>query len=159
MAPRRRKTKADEARERIVHLIAMDATNVVRRLRERREEMVTLFSRLRTREPLLETVHSHFLGVRFEELAQLEVPAQVAVNGFYESLESLRWYLRYTEDMPLMVRKAVVQHQGRLELAFAHLVEVLGAAASGSGPVVEVEAVREEPAVPRALASGAEAER
>lgn len=146
MAPRR-KTKADEARVRICHLIALDATNVVRRLQERSEEMVTLFSQLRSRQPLLDTLDSRFSSVRFEDLVQLEPPLQAAVNAFYESLEGLRWYAQYTEDMPLMVRRTITQHQRRIELALVGLLEALGLPLAGSGPVVvDVEVVSTEPA-------------
>jgi len=145
MAPRR-KSKADEARVRICHLIALDATNVVRRLQERREEMVTLFSQLRSRQPLLDTLDSRFSSVRFEDLVQLEPPLQAAINAFYESLEALRWYAQYTEDMPLAVRRTVVQHQRRLELALVGLLGALGVPLAGSGPVVvDAEVVVEAP--------------
>lgn len=156
MAPRR-KTKADEARVRICHLIALDATNVVRRLQERSEEMVTLFSQLRSRQPLLDTIDSRFTSVRFEDLIQLEPPLQAAVNAFYESLESLRWYAQYTEDMPLAVRRNITQHQRRLELALVGLHAALGLPLEGSGPVVvdaevvKAEVVKPESPVIRAL--------
>lgn len=155
----RRKTRADERADQVRHLIALDATNVLRRLAARHDEMVTLFSRLRSRAPLLETIASTFQTAEFEALAGLTRKEQTAVNAFYESLDELRWYLQYTEDMPLMVRKTATQHLLRLQRVYALLVAALGTPSPDASPVVEVEVVaREEKPEPggsrRALASG-----
>lgn len=153
----KRKTKADERAERVRHLIALDATNVLRRLTARHDEMITLFSRLRTREPLLQTVASWFGSIDFDSLAALTRAEQVAVNAFYESLAELRWYLQYTEDMPLTVRKTALQHLRRLQLAYDGLVRALGPPSPDAGPVVEVEVEEPRPRAapaPRALPSG-----
>lgn len=40
-------------RERVRHLLALDAAAVMRRLNDRRDEMVTIFSRQRDREALV----------------------------------------------------------------------------------------------------------
>src|SRR5512140_2628852 len=150
----RRKHKAEDPSARVRNLVAIDATNVMRRLAARREEMVTLFSRLRQREPMLETVESWFGSIGFGELCALPARSQAAVNAFYESLGELRWYLQYTEDMPLTVRKTALQHQRRLEVAYARLIEVLGAPDPDGAPVVDADVVaREEKSAP-ALASG-----
>lgn len=151
----RRKAKTDDAAARIRHLIALDATNVMRRLAARREEMVALFSRLRDREPMLETVRSWFGSVTVGELATLSVVEQSCVNSFYESLAELRWYLRYTEDMPGTVQKTAGQHQRQLTEAYSRLIAALGPPSADGAPVVDVEVVaREEPPVRPALTSG-----
>ncbi|MDQ3264047.1 MAG: hypothetical protein M3Y59_10355 [Myxococcota bacterium] len=150
----RRRTKAEEAAARIRHLLALDATNVMRRLAARKDEMVTLFSRLRDRSPMLEPLASWFSSVQFEALATLDLREQSAVNAFYESLGELRWYLQYTEDMPLTVRKNAGLHLRRLELAYTHLVGALGLPSPEGAPVVDADVVHAEPAEPAALVSG-----
>lgn len=149
MAARRRQTKAEKARARIAHLIALDAFHIVRRLTTRAEEMVTIFSQRRSREPLLETLASRFDHLRFEDVVQLEIPAQDAVSAFYELLDEVRWYARYTEDMPLQVRRAMVGFQSRLTLARDALMEALQLPLGQDGPVVvDVEVVRTGPPSP-----------
>jgi len=143
----RRRTKAGKAAERIRHLIALDATNVMRRLEARQDEMVRLFSRLRDRTPMLETLANWFSSVQFEALAALDLRDQSAVNAYYESLGELRWYLQYTEDMPLTVRKTARQHLLRLQLAYANLVDALGRPSPEGAPVVDADVVARGPLV------------
>ena len=130
---------------RVRHLIALDAANVVRRLNLRRMEMVSLFSRLRDRTPLLMSIDSWFSSISFGDLALLEPGEQRAVNQFYECLAELRWYLMYTEDMPLQVQRRVDARAGDLEAHHRLLMAVL-ATPRAKGSVVEV------PVVPKTLA-------
>lgn len=151
----RRRPRHDDATARTRHLLALDAANVMRRLAARRDEMVTLFSRLRSREPMLETIQSWFGSISFAELSALPRAEQSAVNAFYASLEELRWYLRYTEDMPGTVHKTALRHCRRLELAFGRLVDALGPPTPDGAPVVDADVVaRVEPAPRPVLASG-----
>ncbi len=134
------------AASRVRHLIALDAANVVRRLNLRRMEMVSLFSRLRDRTPLLMSIDSWFPTISFGELSILEANEQRAVNQFYEALAELRWYLKYTEDMPLQVQRRVDAQAGELEAHQRLLLAVLGASPA-TGKVVEVPVDRR--ALPR----------
>lgn len=115
-----------EPADRVRSLIRLDATNVLRRLAERQDEMITLFSRLRDREALTGTLHSWFETVRFEDLALLGVPEQHAVNHFYERLGELRWYFRYTVDMPGSAAVVFKGHLHRLAEAHETLAALLG---------------------------------
>ena len=129
------------AAARIRSLIALDASNVMGRLARRREEMVSLFSRLRDRGPLLAAIDSWFTTATFAELAALSPEEQAAVSQFYELLGELRWYARYTEDMPLQVQQKVDRLAGELGERHRVLLAVLGSP-GGSGQVVEVSPVR-----------------
>lgn len=137
----RRKRKSVEATARIRHLIALDAANVMRRLLARHQEMVALFSRLRDRNPMLETVKSWFLTISFADLSILSPSEQGAVNAFYMKLDELRWYLQYTEDMPNQVQLRVAQHVLALELAHRKLSAVIGPPDAEGAPVVDAEVV------------------
>lgn len=141
MARAQRTKRRTAAEEQVRHLIAVDAMNVMRRLTARLEEMVALFSRLRSRAPMLETLHSTFGTASFADLAMLTITEQTAVNAFYESLSELRWYASYTEDMPQLVRSTVAQHLRKLQFAYARLIEVMGAPGADAGPVVDVDFV------------------
>src|SRR5438105_883661 len=100
----------------------------MKRLGVRQAEMVRLFSRLRDRSPLLEVVDSWFLTISFSELASLEPHEQKAVNAFYDLLGDLRWYMQYTEDMPLQVQQRVVKFATELRTAHQALTDVIGPA-------------------------------
>jgi hypothetical protein len=125
------------------HLIAVDAATVMARLGRRQAEMVRLFSQLRDRSPLLEVVQSWFQSITFTELAALEPKEQRAITVFYEQLADLRWYLRYTEDMPLQVGTRVTQFTRELTSAHRSLTETIGPPDADAAEVIEAHVVRE----------------
>src|SRR5205807_4802379 len=137
--PRNRKVAA--APERVRHLIALDAANVMRRISARQGEMLALFSRLRDRTPMIETVHSWFDSAGFPELSLLDPGEQAVVNGFYEELGELRWYFEYTEDMPNTVQTTISARLKRLAEAHATLVGVIGEPVGHAAPAVMAEVV------------------
>ncbi|MBL8955202.1 MAG: hypothetical protein JNK82_30775 [Myxococcaceae bacterium] len=139
--PRKKKPNRDAA-ERVRHLIAVDTAAVMKRLATRQTEMVRLFSRLRDRSPLLEVVHSWFSTISFGELAAIEPHEQKAVNAFYELLSDLRWYLQYTEDMPLQVQQRVVKFAHELRAAHRALTEVIGPAEAEGAEVIEAQVLK-----------------
>jgi hypothetical protein len=124
------------------HLIAVDAATVMARLEKRHAEMVRLFSRLRDRSPLLEVVQSWFQSITFIELACLERKEQRAVIEFYERLADLRWYLQYTEDMPLQVGQHVTQFVRELTAGHRKLTEAIGPPDVEGAEVIEAQVVR-----------------
>jgi hypothetical protein len=142
---RPRRKQVDETTARIRNLIALDAANIMRRLDERRGEMFALFSRLRSREPMLSTISSRYTAATFQELIHLPVLEQSVVDQFYECLDALRWYFTYTEDMPSTAQQTFNTLHRRLEEAYRKLVATLGPPLSPEGvTVVEGEVLRRE---------------
>ncbi|RMG10973.1 MAG: hypothetical protein D6729_18635 [Deltaproteobacteria bacterium] len=137
-----------EAAARVRNLVALDAENVMRRLRERRGEMVTIFSRRREREVLLGAVRSYFEVAEAAHLVHLSPEEQSATSAFYEALDRLRYYFRYTEDMPGTVERVIEQHFAELRGHYERLVRILGGPVPADlddvppAEVVEVEVVR-----------------
>lgn len=121
-------------KERIRNLIALDADGVVKRLDERKDEMIAMFSLHRDREPLLSPLHSWVPSATFQELSLLSTRQQTAVTAFYEVLDGLRWYFRYTNDMPGTAQQVFAHHRKKLVAAHARLCEALGPAASLPAP-------------------------
>lgn len=114
-------------RDRIRHLMAIDATSVMRRLADRREDMVTIFSRQRDRNALLAPLRSTLTTARFSDLAQLTIEEQRAAFVFHESLDDLHWYLQYTVDMPGTLELKFEQYLRLLAEAFEKFVRKFGA--------------------------------
>lgn len=142
---RPRRKQVDETTARIRNLIALDAANIMRRLDARRGEMFALFSRLRSREPMLSTISTRYTSATFQELIHLPVLEQSVVDHFYECLDALRWYFTYTEDMPSTAQQTFNTLHRRLEEAYRKLVATLGPPASSEGvTVVEGEVLRRE---------------
>ncbi|WP_224248317.1 hypothetical protein [Hyalangium gracile] len=141
-----RRKKLDETPARVTNLIALDAALIMRRLEARRDEMFTLFSRLRSREPMLSTITTRFTSATFHDLVHLPEREQAVVHAFYERLDEMRWYFTYTEDMPSTVQQTFTALHRRLEEAYRHLVVALGPPVTpDAAVVVEAEPVRQEP--------------
>ncbi|MFY2561686.1 hypothetical protein ACN469_29065 [Corallococcus terminator] len=140
-----RRKKADEMAARVRNLLAMDAAGIMRRLEARRDEMFALFSRLRSREPLLDTIASRYADGAFEQLIHLPEQEQAVVDRYYSNLDELRWYFTYTEDMPGTAQVNFIKLHKRLEEAYRVLVVTIGPPASADGArVVDVEVLSRE---------------
>ncbi|WP_223759876.1 hypothetical protein [Myxococcus sp. RHSTA-1-4] len=74
-----RRKKAEEMAACVRNLLAMDAVGIMRRLDARRDEMFALFSRLRSREPLLGTIASRYGTGAFEHLIHLFEQEQAVI--------------------------------------------------------------------------------
>jgi hypothetical protein len=150
----RRKKQLDETPARVRNLIALDAALIMRRLGARRDEMFILFSRLRSREPMLTTIATRWNSATFHDLVHLPESEQAVVHGFHERLDEMRWYFTYTEDMPSTVQQTFTALYRRLEEAYRVLVVALGPPVTpDAAVVVEVEAVRPEEPAPSASSS------
>ncbi|RKH68191.1 hypothetical protein [Corallococcus llansteffanensis] len=142
-----RRKKAEETSARVRNLLALDAAGIMRRLAARREEMFILFSRLRSRGPLVETVASHYAEGAFVQLIHLSEQEQAVVDHFYARLDELRWYFTYTEDMPGTAHQTFIALHRRLEESYRLFVETIGLPVQPDGVrVVNAEAVRHEEA-------------
>lgn len=122
---------------RVRHLLALDAEAVVQRLESKHDQAIGLFSRLRTRDGLVELCRSHFASVSFSDLARLAPDEQQAVQAFHAQLDDLRWYVRSTEDMPSTVRSTVALLLTRLVERHRELTAVIGPAAARGIRVVQ----------------------
>jgi hypothetical protein len=141
---RRKKPLLEETPARVRNLIALDAALIMRRLEARRDEMFTLFSRLRSREPMLTTISTRFTSATFHDLVHLPEREQAVVHAFYERLDEMRWYFTYTEDMPSTVQQTFTALHRRLEEAYRLLVVALGPPVPPDVAVVEAEPVQPE---------------
>jgi hypothetical protein len=139
-----RRKKLDETPPRVRNLIALDAALIMRRLEARRDEMFALFSRLRSREPMLSTIATRFTSATFHDLVHLPEKEQAVVHAFYERLDEMRWYFTYTEDMPSTVQQTFTALHRRLEEAYRLLVVALGPPVTPDVAVVEAEPVHPE---------------
>lgn len=112
-------------RDRVKNLLGLDAQGVMERLAARRDAMIELFSRHRDREALLGPLRTSG-PASFEALALLEPAEQSVAVAFYEELDRLRWYFRYTDDMPSTAQQVFERHLRRLQAAHAGLAALLG---------------------------------
>jgi len=122
---------------RVRHLISQDAAEVLRKLQSKQDEAVGLFSRLRTREGMIDLCKSLYTGITFGELVRLEPSEQEAVHAFHHVLHELRWYVTYTEDMPSTVKSTVTLYVSRLEDLHRQLNAVIGPPEAKGARIIE----------------------
>lgn len=111
---------------RVRHLLSLDADAVMKRLGSKQDEAVGLFSRLRTREGMVDLCRSGFTTITFSELVRLEPKEQQAVQAFHHVLHELRWYVTYTEDMPSTVKSTVTLYVAKLDELHHQLNAAIG---------------------------------
>jgi hypothetical protein len=128
--------EADTARVR--HLLSLDADSVMKRFASKQDEAVGLFSRLRTREGMIELCRSGYTSITFSELVRLDPTEQQAVEAFHHVLNELRWYVRYTEDMPSTVKSTVTLYVAKLDDLHRLLNAAIGSPEAKGSRVVDV---------------------
>lgn len=88
---------------RLRSLIALEISRIVEDLQQRRDFLVQMWSLHRDRTPFLETLSSRWASVTVGDLLHLDEEAMVIVEAFYREVDEFRLYVRFTQDMPVML--------------------------------------------------------
>lgn len=116
-----------ERTARLRMLLALEIARIQRDLVAREAFLMVMWSRHRTREPFLDTTFSRWRSLSMTDLACLAPATIQAVHGYFDELESFRLYVRYTDDMPMMLAEAYATRLRRLSrLGDAALVSLGG---------------------------------
>lgn len=116
---------------RLKRLFGLEIARIVRHMEERREFLVTTWSRARAREPFVETLFNRYRTVAASDLILLDLPELEAVEAFYEAVDEVGMYFRYTDDMPVMLGDRYVEHQERLAARAEEALVALGGGGGG----------------------------
>lgn len=84
-------------------IVALEISRIVEDLEARRDFLVQMWSLHRDRGPFLDTMHSRWRSLSMSDLLHLDEGALVWVESFHRELEELRLYMRFTQDMPVML--------------------------------------------------------
>jgi len=90
-------------KKRVILLLKLDSENIFRKLHERLDESMRVFSQKRTRDHFSELFSTRYFNVSLEDLTFCSEEVIVALNAFYQTVDEMRWYLMVTEDMPSTV--------------------------------------------------------
>ena len=112
--------------DRLRKLLALEMVRIVEDLELRRDFLVDIWGRHRSREPFLDTLHTRWRTVGWPELGDLPTEEYVHVDLFYRELERLRMYFQFTEDMPTTLETKLGRSMQRLEAASQRAIEALG---------------------------------
>lgn len=94
------KSKNDENTQRILMLLKIDANNVFKRIKSRKNEYLEIFALRRTREHFPQIFNNRYEETSIELLAHCSTELITTLDQYYTPVEEMRWYLFQTEDMP-----------------------------------------------------------
>ncbi len=109
------KANEQELAQRVLVLLKLDSKNLYKRLSERREEYVEIYSVKRTRNHFPEIFHSRYPEASIKELLHCSLDTIQALDQFYTEVEEMYWYVMHTEDMPVTVEDNAARYLKRIE--------------------------------------------
>ncbi len=115
------KSRLDETSQRLLVILKLDSRRLFERVKFRAPEYLTIFSLKRTREHFKEVFYSRYESCSVAELLNCSEDVLVGLDQFYSSVESLRWYLGHTEDMPAKVEDKVYAQLREIEVFYETL--------------------------------------
>jgi hypothetical protein len=94
------KSKNNEATQRVLVLLKIDANNVFKRIKDRKSEYLEIFALRRTREHFPRIFDNRYEGTTIMDLAHCSTELITTLELYYTLVEEMSWYLFQTEDMP-----------------------------------------------------------
>lgn len=94
------KSKNDEATQRVLTLLKIDANNLFDRIKTRKSEYLEIFALRRTREHFPMIFRNRYEGTSIMDLSHCSVDLITSLDKFYTMVDEVNWYLYQTEDMP-----------------------------------------------------------
>lgn len=128
--------KHDQEKERIILLLKIDANNLFRRIKERKNEYLEIFSLRRTRSHFPMIFRNKFETTSVNDLAHCGPELILLLNEFYTLAEEMNWYLFETQDLPNTVENFILRKIARMEKVLQSLNLFLDAEMGGDKPVL-----------------------
>lgn len=136
--------KRDENKERILLLLKIDANNLFKRIKERKNEYLEIFALRRTRTHFPMIFRNRYETTSISELSVCGPELITLLNEFYTHVEEMNWYLFETQDMPNTVENFILRKINKLEKLLATLNLFMDAemgTEASSRPLPEIEAI------------------
>lgn len=115
------KSKNDEATQRVLFLLKIDANNLFKRIKERKSEYLEIFALRRTREHFPMIFTNRYDGTSIMDLSHCSVDLITTLDQYYTQCEEMSWYLFQTEDMPNTVEDYIDRKIRKMEKLLATL--------------------------------------
>jgi hypothetical protein len=115
------KSKNNEATQRVLVLLKIDANNLFKRIKERKSEYLEIFALRRTREHFPMIFNNRYEGTTIMDLAHCSTELIMTLDQYYTLVEEMSWYLFQTEDMPNTVEDFINRKIARMGKLLATL--------------------------------------
>ncbi len=108
------KSKNDEATQRVLLLLKIDANNLFERIKTRKSEYLEIFALRRTREHFPMIFKNRYEGTSIMDLSHCSTELIAVLDKYYTMVEEMSWYLFQTEDMPNTVEDYIDRKIARM---------------------------------------------
>ena len=115
------KSRNDEATQRVLLLLKLDANNLFKRVKNRKIEYLEIFALRRTRDHFPKIFDNRYESTTIEDLSHCGTDLITSLDQFYTHVEEMSWYLYQTQDMPNTVEDFIDRKIIRLEKVLATL--------------------------------------
>ncbi len=115
------KSRNDEATQRVLLLLKLDANNLFKRVKNRKSEYLEIFALRRTRDHFPKIFDNRYETTTIEDLSHCGTDLITSLDQFYTHVEEMSWYLYQTQDMPNTVEDFIDRKIIRLEKVLATL--------------------------------------
>ncbi len=115
------KSKYDEATQRVLVLLKIDANNLFSRIRDRKTEYLEIFALRRTRDHFPRIFRNRYEDTSIMDLSHCSSELITTLNQYYSLAEETNWYLFATQDMPNTVEDFIDRKIRRMEKLLATL--------------------------------------
>lgn len=109
------KSKNTEETQRVLVLLKIDANNLFRRIKERKDEYLEIFALRRTREHFPMIFRNRYEGTTIMDLSHCSTDLITTLDQYYTQCEEMSWYLFQTEDMPNTVEDYISRKIKKME--------------------------------------------
>ncbi len=133
------KSKNDEATQRILLLLKIDANNLFHRVKDRKTEYLEIFALRRTRTHFPMIFKNRYETTSIMDLSFCGTELITTLDQFYTQIEEISWYLFQTEDMPNTVENFIDRKIKRMEILLSTLNLYLNAELGIEGEMIEVK--------------------
>lgn len=115
------KSKNDEATQRVLMLLKIDANNLFNRIQKRKIEYLEVFALRRTRTHFPSIFSNKYETASISDLAHCSTELIATLDQYYTQAEEMNWYLFQTEDMPGTVEHYIDRKIKRMESLLSSL--------------------------------------
>lgn len=115
------KSRNDEATQRVLLLLKLDANNLFKRVKNRKSEYLEIFALRRTRDHFPKIFNNRYETTTIEDLSHCGTDLITSLDQFYTHVEEMSWYLYQTQDMPNTVEDYIDRKIIRMEKILATL--------------------------------------
>jgi hypothetical protein len=115
------KSKYDEATQRVLVLLKIDAINLFTRIRDRKSEYLEIFALRRTRDHFPRIFRNRYEDTSIMDLSHCSSELITTLDQYYSLAEETSWYLFATQDMPNTVEDFIDRKIRRMEKLLATL--------------------------------------